>query len=151
MTTGKSARQGGQNLMDVRIEGDFEETVLKALMDGMRVFNRALIPDLASRKITAVVRDASGVVRGGAVGRLAGDSMYIEIVWNDESVRGAGLGRRMMLMVEDEARRYGARESWLYTMSFQAKPFYEKLGYSQFAELAWQNGKHKRHFMRKDL
>ena len=36
-------------------------------------------------------------------------------------------------------------------MSFQAKPFYEKLGYTQFAELAWLGGRHARHFMRKDL
>jgi hypothetical protein len=36
-------------------------------------------------------------------------------------------------------------------MSFQAKPFYEKLGYRQFAELPWLGGKHRRHFMRKDL
>jgi GNAT superfamily N-acetyltransferase len=85
------------------------------------------------------------------VGRLAGDSVYMEIVWNDDDVRGTGMGRETMRLVEDEARRLGARESWLYTMSFQAKPFYEKLGYTQFAELPWLGGKHKRHFMRKDL
>ena len=45
----------------------------------------------------------------------------------------------------------GAREAWLYTMSFQAKPFYEKLRYTQFAELPWLNGQHARHCMRKDL
>ena len=52
-------------------------------------------------------------------------------------------------MAETEAKRLGAREVWLYTMSFQAKPFYEKLGYQQFAELKWLDG--ARHFMRKDL
>jgi len=57
----------------------------------------------------------------------------------------------MMNLVEDRARTLGAREAWLYTMSFQAKPFYEKLGYRQFAELPWMGGAHKRHFMRKDL
>jgi hypothetical protein len=56
-----------------------------------------------------------------------------------------------MRLVEDEARRLGATEAWLYTMSFQAKPFYEKIGYHQFAELPWLRGRHARHFMRKDL
>ena len=137
--------------MDVRIEDDPEDLVLKTLMEGMKAFNRAAVPDLFSRKITAAVRDAAGTVRGGAVGRLAGDSMYVEIVWNEEGARSRGWGRRAMLALEAEARKSGAREAWLYTMSFQAKPFYEKLGYRQFAELDWLNGRHKRHFMRKDL
>ena len=33
----------------------------------------------------------------------------------------------------------------------QAKPFYEKLGYVQFAELQWPGSDLKRHFMRKAL
>ena len=137
--------------MDVRIEDDADDMVFKALLDGMRVFNRAAIPDLYSRKITVAIRDDAGALRGGTIGRIAGDSMYIEVVWTDDSVRGTGLGRRMMLLLEAEAKASGAGESWLYTMSFQAKPFYEKLGYRQFAELPWQHGKHARHFMRKDL
>lgn len=137
--------------MDVHVEDDADDSVVKALMDGMRLFNKRAIPDLYSRKITIAVRDASGAVRGGTIGRLAGDSLYVEVVWNDDGIRSKGLGRRMMTLLEDEARKSGARESWLYTMSFQAKPFYEKLGYTQFAELPWLGGKHKRHFMRKDL
>lgn len=137
--------------MQPTIEDDNDDTVFKALLDGMRVFNRAAIPDLYSKKITVAIRDAAGAVRGGTVGRIAGDSMYVEVVWNDDGVRGTGLGRRMMLMLEEEAKKHGATESWLYTMSFQAKPFYEKLGYTEFAQLPWAHGKHSRHFMRKGL
>ena len=137
--------------MDVRVEDDSDDGVFKALIDGMRVFNKKAIPDLYSRKITVAVRDSAGVVRGGTIGRIAGDSMYVEVVWNDAETRSKGIGRRMMTMLEDEARKSGARESWLYTMSFQAKPFYEKLGYTQFAELPWLDGRHGRIFMRKDL
>ena len=137
--------------MDIRIEEDADEHVLKALFEGMRDFNRRAITDLNSRKLTVAVRDTSGAIRGGTIGRIAGDSMYVEVVWNDDEARSHGLGRRMILMLEEEGRKSGAREAWLYTMSFQAKPFYEKLGYTQFAELKWLDGKHKRHFMRKDL
>ncbi len=137
--------------MDVRLEDDGDDAVVKILMDGMRAFNRASVPDLKSRKIVAVVRDADGAVRGGAIGGLAGDSMYVEVVWTDESVRSSGHGREMMTLLEQEAKKWGAREAWLYTMSFQAKPFYEKLGYQEFARLPWQHGKYQRHFLRKDL
>ncbi|MBI3759362.1 MAG: GNAT family N-acetyltransferase [Deltaproteobacteria bacterium] len=137
--------------MKVVLEADDNDEVLQALMAGMKVFNGAAVPGLTSHKIVAAVRDASGKVVGGVIGRMAEDSVYVEVVYNDEAVRGTGLGTKAMLLVEEEARRLGAVEAWLYTMSFQAKPFYEKIGYHQFAELNWMGGKHKRQFMRKDL
>jgi GNAT superfamily N-acetyltransferase len=137
--------------MKAALEDDPEDKVLRGLLDGMRAFNAAAVPGLKSHKIVAAIRDGDGALHGGVIGRLAGDSVYMEVVWTDDSTRGIGLGRDMMKLVEDRAREQGAREAWLYTMSFQAKPFYEKLGYSQFAELPWLGGRHARHFMRKDL
>jgi GNAT superfamily N-acetyltransferase len=137
--------------MKAALEDDADDAVVHGIMTGIKGFNAAAVPDMPSRKIVAAIRDDRGALHGGVVGRLAGDSVYMEIVWNDDDVRGTGMGRETMRLVEDEARRLGARESWLYTMSFQARPFYEKLGYTQFAELPWLGGQHKRHFMRKDL
>lgn len=137
--------------MKAQLEDDADDAVLKGVMAGLRAFNAAAVPNLVSHKIVAAIRGEDGTLHGGVIGRLAGDSVYMEVVWNDESVRATGLGRESMRLVEDRARALGAREAWLYTMSFQAKPFYEKLGYSQFAELPWLEGKHARHFMRKDL
>ena len=137
--------------MPLALETDDEDEVMQALMAGMKAFNGAAVPNLNSHKIVAAIRDDGGKVVGGVIGRLACDSVYMEVVYTDDSVRGTGLGREMMLLAEAEAKRLGAREAWLYTMSFQAKPFYEKLGYTQFGELNWLDGQHKRHFMRKDL
>ncbi|HEY1630097.1 MAG TPA: GNAT family N-acetyltransferase [Rhizomicrobium sp.] len=137
--------------MNITLEADPDDAVLKEITTGIRGFNLAQVPDVQFHKIVSVIRDDDGRIHGGVVGRLAGDSVYMEVVWNDDDVRGTGLGRAMMLTAEAEAKRLGAREAWLYTMSFQAKPFYEKLGYSQFAELDWQDGQYKRHFMRKPL
>ena len=137
--------------MKVALEDDADDSALRGLMDGLRTFNSAAVPGLKSHKIVAAIRDDDGTLHGGVIGRMAGDSVYMEIVYNDDAVRGTGLGRETMRLVEDRARELGAREAWLYTMSFQAKPFYEKLGYSQFAELPWLDRTHARHFMRKDL
>ena len=137
--------------MKVALEDDADDSILRGLMDGIRAFNVAAVPGLKSHKIVAAIRDEHGALHCGVIGRMAGDAIYMEIVYNDDSVRGTGLGRETMRLVEDRARELGAREAWLYTMSFQAKPFYEKLGYSQFAEIPWMDGKYQRHFMRKDL
>jgi GNAT superfamily N-acetyltransferase len=135
--------------LKLALEADADGEVLKTLMAGMKTFNNAAVQSLNSHKIVATVRDDEAHVVGGVIGGLAGDSMYLEVVWTASSARGKGFGRKLMQMAETEAKRLGAREVWLYTMSFQAKPFYEKLGYHQFAELKWLDG--ARHFMRKDL
>ena len=135
--------------MQLALETDENGDVMKVLMAGMKAFNNDAVRDLNTHKIVATVRDEEAHVLGGVIGGLAGDSMYLEVVWTAAAIRGTGLGRKLMQMAETEAKRLGARESWLYTMSFQAKPFYEKLGYQQFAELRWLDG--ARHFMRKDL
>lgn len=137
--------------MKVCLEDDIKDEVLTGLLAGMRAFNTAAVPGVTLHKITVAVRGDDGRLHGGVVGRLAGDSVYMEVVWNDEAVRHTGKGSQMMRLVEEEAKRLGAKEAWLYTMSFQARPFYEKLGYRQFAELPWLDGRHSRHFMRKDL
>jgi GNAT superfamily N-acetyltransferase len=137
--------------MKVSLEDDADDTIQKALVVGMRAFNAAATGGILSQKIAIAIRDDGGNLLGGVIGRLAGDSIYMEIVFAEEQIRNTGLGREMMLMAEAEAKRRGAREAWLYTMSFQAKPFYEKLGYRQFAELPWEGAKHARHFMRKEL
>lgn len=137
--------------MKLTLEDDKNGEVFRGIVEGIMGFNRAAVPGLQSNTVTITIRDETGKLHGGVVGRIALDSMYVEVVWNDDTVRGTGLGRQMMQMLEEEARKRGAREAWLYTMSFQAKPFYEKLGYSQFAELPWNHGRQARHFMRKDL
>ncbi len=138
-------------MITVELEDDPAGETHRGLIEGMRRHTDRVLPDMNQQTVTVSVRDEAGTLLGGAVGRIVEDSMYVDVVWNDDAVRGIGIGRQMMVMLEDEARKRGASEIWLYTMSFQAKPFYEKLGYTQFAELPWRGGTMARHFMRKDL
>jgi len=43
--------------------------------------------------------------------------------------RGRGVGRELMDRAEIRAREGGCHSAWLDTFSFQARGFYEKLGY----------------------
>ena len=55
-------------------------------------------------------------------------------------------------MAQAEARAIArdCHSAWLDTFSFQARGFYEKLGYEEFGRLDYPP-MHKRHFMRKLL
>ena len=54
-------------------------------------------------------------------------------------------------MAEAEAVVRGCHGAWLDTFDFQARGFYEKLGYTCFAELPEYPIGHSRFFMKKPL
>jgi hypothetical protein len=55
-----------------------------------------------------------------------------------------------MAAAETEGRRRGCSAVWLDTFEFQARPFYEKLGYRLFGTLDFPAG-FKRFFLQKAL
>ncbi len=68
-----------------------------------------------------------------------------------ESLRGAGLGSRMLQLAEDEARRRGCCAAMLYTISFQAPAFYERHGYRVFGTVDCHPQGTSRIFLKKAL
>jgi GNAT superfamily N-acetyltransferase len=68
-----------------------------------------------------------------------------------ELVRGQGYGKRLLQAAEKEARTQGCRGVFLSTFSFQARPFYERLGYEVFGELPDNPAGHSLYFMKKTL
>jgi GNAT superfamily N-acetyltransferase len=135
----------------VTIAYDDSVETARAIRDGLTEFNRKAVNFPEPVPVNVAVRDDDGVLRGGVVARVALDTVYIDIVWLDDTLRGSGHGRTMMEQVEEKARSLGAKLAWLYTLSWQARPFYERLGYSVFGEMPFGDGAHHRYFMRKDL
>ena len=56
--------------------------------------------------------------------------MYIKMLWVDETLRGKDVGTQLIREAEEEAKARGCRYSLVDTFSFQARPFYERMGYS---------------------
>lgn len=50
-------------------------------------------------------------------------------------LRGQGYGKKLLEATEDESRAQGCRGVFLTTFSFQARPFYERLGYEVIADV----------------
>jgi GNAT superfamily N-acetyltransferase len=78
-------------------------------------------------------------------------SFYVNIVVVPESARGQGLGSDLMRQAEHEARARGCRHMWLDTFDFQARAFYERLGFEVFGRLDGLAPYYPRYFMQKTL
>lgn len=136
----------------VNVESDNSPETAKAIQQGLESFNLAVTGEkIELVPLNFAIRDENGKLCGGIVARTYTDTLYFDTVWLDESLRGGGHGRAMVIKAEDEARRRGARHAWLLTLSWQARPFYEKLGYRVFGEMPVRNGTHTRFFMKKEL
>ncbi len=66
---------------------------------------------------------------GGVTCDLYGDTIYVSWLVVDEEYRGKGIGKTLMTMVQEEAVKQNIAVIELGTCEFQAKGFYEKLGY----------------------
>jgi len=77
--------------------------------------------------------------------------VYIEMLFIPEALRRGGIGRQLMATAEQEARRRGCIGIWVDTFSFQARGFYEKLGYTVFGAIEDYPPGHSRFFLKKTL
>ena len=66
-------------------------------------------------------------------------------------LRGQNLGSRLMAQAEAHARAQNLAGIWLDTYSFQARPFYEKLGFTVVGEIPDMPPGGARYFLSKPL
>lgn len=97
------------------------------------------------------MRNREGVVVAGLIGKTFWNWLHIDYLWVEESLRDQQLGKELVALAESEAKNRGCVAAVVDTFEFQAKGFYEKLGYICFAELDGFAGEHKRFYFRKHL
>ncbi|WP_159992755.1 GNAT family N-acetyltransferase [Roseomonas sp. 18066] len=122
--------------------------VAAAVRAGLLAHRRTMMPERRDggmgRPLAFARRDAEGRVIAGLVGEVALDWLYIDKFWVDESLRGQGLGKRLLAAAELEAQRLGAVGAHLNTSSFQAPEFYRAQGYAEIGRLEGRPAGHDR-------
>lgn len=113
---------------------------LAILSQGIQAFNRDILGEVVAfepdTRFAVFARNAAGEVCGGIRANAFWHYCIIELLWLAESARGQGVGSELLAGAEAFAREKGFGAVRVETLDFQAKPFYEKHGYTVYGELA---------------
>jgi GNAT superfamily N-acetyltransferase len=143
------ASGGSVSTLKLQVE-DASEDVVTVIGNGLRRYNESQRETFGRSEFVVTVRNASNLVVGGAR-CLTGEAMlFVQWLWIDDAARG-GTSRDVMAIAEEEGKRRGCLKVYLDTFSFQARGFYEKLGYEVFGTLTFPQSHIMRHYMSKDL
>jgi GNAT superfamily N-acetyltransferase len=137
--------------MEIVFERDPDNADLEAVADGLTMANRiAAGRDHGWGRVAFLVRepDTERAV-GGLTGWTDYDWFFVHLLYLPERLRGAGHGRDLMARAEAFARTHGCIGMWLDTFSFQARPFYERLGFRVFGTIDDHPVGGARYFMQK--
>ncbi|MBT0669482.1 GNAT family N-acetyltransferase [Novosphingobium profundi] len=127
------------------------EAEREAVLAPLRAYNLARGGDPRLRPVAVLLTDEEGNHRGGLWGKCSYDWLFVELLCVPEDVRGQDLGTALMARAEVIAREQGCIGIWLDTFEFQARGFYEKLGFSVCGQIEDHPLGQRRYFLQKRL
>ena len=122
-----------------------------AIVAPLREYNESKAAPSGHRHLAVLLKDESGSIIGGLWGSTGYDWLTVFLLAVPQGLRGNGVGREIMRLAETEASQRGCYGVWLNTIEFQARGFYERLGYTCFGELPHNPAGFSKFFMRKLL
>jgi GNAT superfamily N-acetyltransferase len=136
---------------EMRIDGNVSTEDVAAVLRGLREFNEFRLGPAGEQPVRIVVRDAAGNVVGGVLGHTKWQWLYVATLWVADAVRGQGWGSKLMDAAEELARSRGCAHVSLDTFEYQARPFYEKRGYTLFGTLEGYPPGYRQFYLTKSL
>ena len=122
-----------------------------ALSQGLGAFNVEQTGIRDYKPLAVLVKDATGQTIGGISGRSSLGLLFLDLVYLPKTMRGGGLGSRLLATAEEEGRKRGCKRAVLYTISFQAPEFYKRYSWRVFGEIPCDPPGTSRIFMTKEL
>jgi GNAT superfamily N-acetyltransferase len=124
----------------------------EVLVDGFEAFNGPFIGPHGYKPLRLMVfRRGEDAACGGLLGHAYAAWLHVLMFHLPEDLRRCGLGRELLGRAEAWARGKACVGVYLDTLSWQARPFYEKQGYTLFGELSDTPPGHSRWFLMKRL
>ncbi|MBM7405800.1 MULTISPECIES: GNAT family N-acetyltransferase [Sphingomonas] len=123
----------------------------EAVLAPLRAYNEQMAGPAKAEPVAILLHDEEGNSVGGLWGRSGYDWLFVEYLAVPEAWRGQGTGSALIAEAERIARARGCCGLWLDTFAFQARGFYEKLGFRVFGTLEDHPRGSRRFFLSKRL
>ncbi|WP_395316034.1 GNAT family N-acetyltransferase [Variovorax sp. UC74_104] len=102
----------------------------------LRRYNYGFVGEYPKQEYIRIdARDDSGRLLGGLRGFVFLYWLDVEVLFVEEDARAEGLGSRLLAEAERQAITLGARNAKLSTFEWQARGFYLKQGYEEYARI----------------
>jgi GNAT superfamily N-acetyltransferase len=138
--------------LEIVTSEDPADSERQALVDLLVNYNASRVGEQRVRQYALLLREPQNAeIVGGLYAYLFYDWLSIELLIVPDRYRGHGFGTELMQRAERYAIDAGCVGIWLNTFSFQARGFYERLGYEVFASLEQHPRGAQRFFLRKQL
>jgi len=137
----------------VKIITDFKENdgISKIIYDNLKKFNESIIGTYEAKPFIIHAQNNASEVLGGIKGDVFGTLCRVFTVWIHEKYRRKGLGRDLFKQLDVFAKENKCTMIQLDTAEFQARGFYEKLGYQVIATLPDNFMGYTSYILRKNL
>ncbi|KAK7199812.1 Acetyltransferase (GNAT) domain/Acetyltransferase (GNAT) family [Novymonas esmeraldas] len=132
----------GPHTLEPAIEGILRETETRQGLVGL--------PPCNKRPVSIVAKTSDGRPAGGIYGYTNWNELHLSLFAANPECRVRGMGKALLLHMEEVVcANLGCNRMGLETFSWQARPFYEKLGFTVFGTQSNQPRGHDKYFMEK--
>ncbi|MBW3616348.1 MAG: GNAT family N-acetyltransferase [Proteobacteria bacterium] len=136
--------------MQIHLTETPEAHAREVIASGLGAFNTERAGPGEWRRLAVLIQEGEAVT-GGLWGVTSYGWLFTELLFVPGAFRGRGLGADIVRRAEGEARARGCTGAWLDTFEFQARGFYERLGYRLFGQIDDYPPGSARYFLKKAL
>ena len=137
--------------MNFRITNDGNQSDIDEIHNMLRSYNLSKREKSENIPLGVYYEDETGKKLAGLTGKTFGNWLCINYLFVSENLRNQGIGSKIIISAENEARNRGCKYVFVDTFSFQAPAFYEKLGYRCVFSLTNYPYTEERHYYIKEL
>ena len=137
--------------MNFRITNDGNLSDIDEIHNMLKSYNLSKREKSENIPLGVYYENETGKKLAGLTGKTFGNWLCINYLFVSENLRNQGIGSKIIISAENEARNRGCKYVFVDTFSFQAPAFYEKLGYRCVFSLTNYPYTEERHYYIKEL
>ena len=115
--------------MNFRLSNDGNKNDIAEIRDSLIDYNASHGVTNDTIPIAVYYENENGDKKAGITGYAHGNWFFIDLLFVSDTLRGQGIGKRLLSLAEEDAKNKGCKYAFVNTNAFQAPAFYQKAGY----------------------